>query len=100
MARAKKEKALIDFATKKTVHVSMSVASHAGLRIACFNNKISMQEALEEFAHLVSIGHPDTLAILKSVSIRKIQDQIKKLDNTDTETIYDILELESPLRDR
>lgn len=99
MARAKKEKSLIDFATKKSVHVSLSTSSHAGFRIACFTHKVSMQEVFEEFAHLVSIGHPDMISILKSVNMKKLQKEIKKLDNTDSDAIYDILELQNPLRD-
>jgi hypothetical protein len=100
MGRAtKKEKKIIDLATKKTIHVTMSVSSHTGFRIECFKHKVSMQEALEEFARLVSIGHNDSLAVLKSVQMRKISNQIKALDNDDADTIYNILELENPLKD-
>jgi hypothetical protein len=99
MGRTKKEKKIIDFATKKTVHVSLSVASHAGLRIECFKHKISMQEALEEFSHLVSIGNQGMLRVLESVRERKIQKEIRRLEDTDADTIYSILEMESPLKD-
>jgi hypothetical protein len=58
-----------------------------------------MQEAIEEFAHLISISHPDTISILESVSRKKLSDQIRQLDNFDEKTIYDILEMESPLKD-
>jgi hypothetical protein len=40
------------------------------------------------------------ISILEEISIRKINKEIKKFDNTDTDSIYDILELESPLRDK
>lgn len=99
MARSRKERQLVDFATKKTLHVNLSTSSHAGLRIECFKQKISMQEAVEEFAYLVSVGHPDMISILKEVHSRKIKNQIRKLENTDADTIYSILELENPLKD-
>lgn len=99
MRRTKREKRLIDLATKKSIHVSMSLSSHSGFRIECFKHRVSMQEAIEEFAYLISIGHPDMLSVLKSIESRKISDQIKKLDNVDTNAIYDILEMESPLKD-
>lgn len=99
MRRTKREKALIDLATKKTIHVSMSLSSHSGFRIECFKHRVSMQEVLEEFARLVSIGHPDMVAVLKSVEMNKINKQIKQLDNADADAIYDIIEMESPLKD-
>jgi hypothetical protein len=99
MKRTAREKKLINLVTKKTIHVNLTTASHAALKIACFNHAISMQEAIEEFAHLIAVGHPDTIAILESVNRKKLKDQIKQLDNFDEKTIYDILELESPLKD-
>lgn len=99
MKRTAKEQKLINLVTKKTIHVNLTTASHAALKIACFNHQISMQEAIEEFAHLIAVGHPDTIAILESVTRKKLKDQIRQLDNFDEKTIYDILEMESPLKD-
>ena len=99
MRKTKKEKQLIDLATKKTLHVNLSIASHSGLRIECFKHRISMQEAVEEFANLVSMGHPDMISILESVHKKKIKNQIRKIEQTDADSIYSILELENPLRD-
>lgn len=99
MGRSRKEKKLVDFATKKTLHVSLSTSSHAGLRIACFKHKISMQEAVEEFANLVTMGHPDMMSLLESVYTRKIKKEIRRLEEADADTIFSILEIESPLKD-
>lgn len=99
MKTTKKTKKIIDLALKKTVHISMSTSAHAGLKIECFKHSLSMQEVLEEFANLVSIGHPDMLAVLESTAKKKLKNQLKKIDGTDTATIYDILELENPLKD-
>ena len=59
-----------------------------------------MQEVIEEFASLVANDNPDMISILEDISIRKINKEIKKFDNSDTDSIYSILELENPLRDR
>lgn len=99
MGRARKEKKLVDLATKKTLHVNLSTSSHAGLRIECFKHKISLQEAVEEFAFLVSTGHPDMISVLESVQSRKLKRQIRELESTDADTIYSILEMQSPLKD-
>ena len=99
MGSARKEKKLVDLATKKTLHVNLSTASHAGLRIECFKHKISMQEAVEEFAALVSAGHPDMISMLESVQARKLKRQIREIEASDADTIYSILEMQNPLKD-
>ena len=78
----------------------MSAGTHSQFRIACFKHKVSMQEVIEEFASLVANDNPDMISILEDISIRKINKEIKKFDNSDTDSIYSILELENPLRDR
>jgi len=99
MGRARKEKKIIDLATKKTLHVNLTTSSHAGLRIECFKHRISMQEAIEEFAHLISIGHTGMISLLESVQKKKIKNQIKKIESADADAIYNILEIESPFKD-
>ena len=99
MGKVRKEKKLVDLATKKTLHVNLSTASHAGLRIECFKHKISMQEAVEEFATLVCAGHPDVISILASIQTRKLKNQIRELEASDADTIYSILEMQNPLKD-
>jgi hypothetical protein len=97
--KSSRERKLVNLATKKTIHVSMSVSSHAGFRIACFNHDLSMQEVLEEFARLVTIGRPDAIGVLESAASRKLNRQLRQLDEADSDAIYSILELESPLKD-
>lgn len=99
MKRRSRERKLVNLATKKTIHVSMSLSSHAGLRIACFNHGLSMQETLEEFARLVTIGRPDVIGVLESAATRKLNNQIQQIDEADSDAIYNILEMESPLKD-
>jgi len=100
MKRTKKEQKLIDLTTKKSIHVSMTAGIHSQFRIACFKHRVSMQEAIEEFASLIANDNPDMISILEEIALRKLNKEIRKFDNSDTDNIYDILELESPLRDK
>lgn len=98
MKKGSRERKLANLATKKTIHVSMSLNSHAGFRTACFNHGISMQAAIEEFANLITLGQSDAIEILESAASKKLKDQIRQLDSIDSDAIFDILELENPLR--
>jgi hypothetical protein len=100
MKRSKKEQKLIDLANKKSIHVSMTTGTHSLFRIACFKHKVSMQEAIEEFASLVANDNPDMISILEEIALRKLNKEIRKFDEIDTDNIYDILELENPLRNK
>ena len=99
MKKKSRERKLVNLATKKTIHVSMSVTSHAGFRIACFNDGVSMQEVLEEFASLVTLGRSDAIGVPESAASKKLNRQIKQFDAADSDAIFSILELENPLRD-
>ena len=59
-----------------------------------------MQEAIEEFASLIANDNSDMISILEEIALRKLNKEIRKFDNSDTDNIYDILEIESPLRDK
>ena len=100
MKRSKQEQKLIDLTTKKSIHVSMTTGIHSQFRIACFKHKVSMQEAIEEFASLIANDNPDMLALLEEIALRKLNKEIKKFDEVDSDNIYDILELQNPLRDK
>jgi hypothetical protein len=100
MKRTKKEQKLIDLTTRKSIHVSMTSGTHSQFRIACFKHKVSMQEAIEEFASLIANDNPDMISVLEEIAMRKLNKELRKFDNSDTDSIYDILELENPLKDK
>lgn len=100
MKKRSRERKLVNLATKKSIHVSMSVSSHAGFRVACFEHDLSMQEVIEEFAALVTLRKSDAIGILESAAAKKLSRKIKQLDESDSDAIYSILELESPLKER
>ena len=51
MRDKKKIQKLTDFETKKSVHINLSKATHAGFRTTLFEDSLSMQEVFERFAY-------------------------------------------------
>jgi len=93
----KPEEKYIDFETKKTLHFNITRESHSSLRIACFQRRLSMQEVFEELTILISEESPVLIKILDDLSEKKRQKIIKKLSETDAESLFNIIEKENPL---
>jgi len=87
----------IDFETKKTIHFNITRATHAELRIACFKKRLSMQEVFEEMSQRIAAGSPDVIHILDDLSQKKRDRTIRKLSQTDAESLFDVIAQESPL---
>ena len=98
MKRTNQEQSLIDFTTKKSVHISISRSAHANFRISCFKHQLSMQEVFEEFVQRVANESPEAVAILEDISMRKLNKEIRKYDN-DTDMLFNIIALENPIKD-
>jgi hypothetical protein len=96
--RTKKEQGLIDFATRKSMHICLTTGTHSKFRIACFKHNVSMQEILEEFARRVGSEQVDAISILEDVALQKLNKEIRKYDNNDTDTLFDIIAFENPIR--
>jgi hypothetical protein len=92
-------KKYIDFESKKTVHFTMTRETHSEFRIACFKQRLTMQDILEEFAQLVAAENPAALRIMKNLSEKKRNDEISRLTKTDSESILNIISEINPLSD-
>tara|TARA_R110000824_G_scaffold159417_3_gene333779 strand:+ start:2437 stop:2727 length:291 start_codon:yes stop_codon:yes gene_type:complete len=88
-----------DFESKKTIHFTLTREAHAGLRIACFKARLSMQEVFEEVAQRIAAESPEMIKLLGELSDYKKHKIIKKLSDTDAESLFNIIEQESPLTD-
>ncbi len=88
-----------DFESKKTVHFTLTREAHAGLRIACFKAKLSMQEVFEELAQRIGAEAPDMVNFMSELSELKRNKIIRKLSDTDAESLFNIIEQENPLAD-
>ena len=85
-----------DLQRRKTIHFTILTESHAALRIACFKNKLSMQEVFEEFAQRIAAEDPDMLDMLNDIAIKKRNKEEKKFSETDAETLFNMIEKENP----
>ena len=83
---------------KKSVHFNISKDAHAAFRIACFERSLSMQEVFEEFVQQVLAEHPHMLSLLDQVSENKKNKTAKKFSKQDVESIFDLLEGNSPIK--
>lgn len=88
---------LIDFGTKKSIHINMSKSAHAALKVACVKRSLSIQEVIEEIGQMIGAEHPDMVSILDDLSIQKRNKVIKRLSANDAESIFDLIELDNPL---
>ena len=88
---------LFDFQTKKSLHINLKKETHAGFRIALFKKRLTMQEAIEEFANLVALENPRALTILENLVEKKRNHEVERLSETDAEEIYKMLAEDGPL---
>ena len=89
-----------DFESKKTIHFNITREAHSKLRIECFQKRVSMQEVFEEVTQRIAAQSPDMMNLLDHVSERKRDKIIKKLSETDAESLFNIIEQENPLSDK
>ena len=90
-------KDLKDFETKKTIHFNVTREAHSKVRIACFKNRLSMQEVFEEVCQKIAAESPDMISMLEDISERKRNKIIKKLSETDADSVFNIIEQQNPL---
>jgi|TARA_R110000787_G_scaffold249456_1_gene355047 hypothetical protein len=82
---------------KKSVHIDIPKSTHTGLRIALLKNgDLSIQSVFAEVAERIVLGDPGMIELLKELQIKKRDKTIKSLSNTDSDSVFEILERESP----
>ena len=82
---------LVDFETKKSVHVSMTKSAHSQFRKCLFDHNLSMQEVLELFAQLAGENDDRAIDIIRQAKDMKRQKTMKKLTDNETESLYDAI---------
>jgi len=93
------KKTYIDFETKKTIHFNITRETHSKIRIMCFKNRLSLQEVYEEISQRIASESPEMISFLEDLSQKKRDKIVKKLSETDAESLFNIIEKENPLRD-
>jgi rRNA maturation endonuclease Nob1 len=94
------KKTYVDFETKKTIHFNITRETHSKIRIECFKNRLSMQEVYEELSQRIASGSPEMVSLLEDLSQKKRDKIVKKLSETDADSLFNIIEKENPLCDK
>ena len=88
---------LINFETKKSVHINLTKSTHSGLRIELFERGLSMQEVFNALASSICEGDNYIHKLLDEIQENKRQKTIKQVTNSDAESIFNVIEDQSPL---
>ena len=88
---------LIDFETKKSVHINLTKSTHSGLRIELFERGLSMQEVFNALASAICEGDQYIHNMLDEIQTKKKEKTIKQVTNSDAESIFYVIEDQSPL---
>lgn len=82
---------LLDFQTKKSVHVNLSRATHSDYRKKLFDYSLSMQEVFELFAKLVGEGDKRAESIVQEAYDNKKRKIIGSFNEIETKDLYDAI---------
>jgi hypothetical protein len=82
---------------RRAVHFKILPETHSALRIFCISKGISMQEFFEEIAQCAISTDPRISKIVDELVKDKRERYYRQLSTTDAESIYNLLEFESPL---
>ena len=79
---------------RKSLHFNITSSAHSAVRIKCFQHSITMQDFFEEISQLVESDSTIINTIMESVSEKKKSRKIKKLTETDVDSLYTMIERE------
>lgn len=85
------------YQTHKSVHIKLTVGTHAEFRMALFQRGLSMQEVLEAFACEAVLANPEFIKVLDTLEYNKKHKIVtKKVTQSDAETVYDAIANANP----
>ena len=91
-ARREVSRRLIDYQTRKSLHITMVKSTHAAFRVALIKRNLSMQEVFNHLAALVVEENPVLMKILDEIEIQKRDRHIKQVTPTDADSIFELIE--------
>lgn len=91
------------FQARKSIHVKLTKESHTALREKLFRYNITMQDLFQEVADIVLTEEDRSEKLLQRVVKKKMLNELQKIDRReklvlgefDSETLYNLLELEA-----
>tara|TARA_Y100000593_G_C4118900_1_gene241650 strand:+ start:29 stop:340 length:312 start_codon:yes stop_codon:yes gene_type:complete len=87
---------LIDYQTKKSVHINLTKSTHGELRVILLRMGLSMQEVFDTIASMICEKDSYLMQTLSRIEKQKRERQIKKVSKSDAASIFDIIESDNP----
>ena len=91
---------MIDFETKKSVHINLTRATHSEFRKVLFDYSLSMQEVFEMFASLVGENDASGMSIIKEAYRAKRESVARRVTKREAENLYDVISEIDPFQER
>ena len=89
------------FQLKKSIHINLNKETHAEFRMNLFKRELSMQEVFEFLAVKIVDGDETLTKFLDEIEYnKKNRDFAKKVNSTDAESIFDVINQQNPLEGR
>lgn len=73
---------------RRSIHTIVSDEKHAAFKSVCINHRLTMQDFLEECINLLLDEDEDFVKLAESISKRKKEKTIKRVTNTDADSVY------------
>ncbi len=89
---------MIDFETKKSVHINLTRAAHSEFRKVLFDYSLSMQEVFEMFASLVGENDASGMSIIKEAYRVKRERMTRRVTKREAENLYDVISEIDPFK--
>lgn len=89
--------AISPFQDSKSVHINLSITTHGEFRAILVKKGLSMQEVFERLASEIVDDNTYLLKMLDDIAVKKKNKELKKFSKTDTESIFYMIERDSPL---
>lgn len=98
MAKKKKtkKKALIDYQTRRSIHIRLVKSTHGGFKAELARRDLSMQEVVNKLASLICEKDQYMMEILDTIEMEKREKAIKKVLASDAKSMYEIIEADNP----
>lgn len=87
----KKTQNIVDFQTRKSIHINLTRATHSEYRKTLFDYSLSMQEVFELFARLAAEGDKRAVSIVREAYENKRTKTIAAFNDVEKRNLYDAI---------
>lgn len=88
---------LIEFETRKSLHVSVTTDAYNALKILCYQYNISIQEFINHICTMLLLENQQVLDIIEKYAYDKRNKKLQTISKQDEESIYNAISELNPL---